>query len=298
MASWRSVPEAGSVLGIKLVAGIYRVFGRTMAAGLLWCVAWYFTLFARVQRTAALDYFKRIGMPQTLRQVHKLIWSFARVGLDRLLFLLGDIQGLTVQLHGHDELMRLVNEKQGALLLGAHLGSFEAMRTLAGRYKVPLLVLVDFANAKRVTAMLKALAGDTVNFRLLELNAEDPLALLQVKEAIDRGELVAMLGDRRTDREGRDVIAPFLGSPAKFPVGPYVLAHVLQCPVYFVAGLFEAPARYDVILAPLVNRIELPRKGRDEAIEREAARFAKLLEEYTRKAPLNWFNFFPFWMDS
>lgn len=296
--AWRSVPEAGSILGIKLVAGIYRLFGRTMAAGALWLVAWYFTLFGRVQRTAALDYFKRVGLPQTLSQAHQLIWNFARVGLDRLLFLLGDIQGLTVQLHGHDELMRLVREKQGALLLGAHLGSFEAMRTLAGRYNVPLLVLVDFANAKRVTAMLQALAGGAVNFRLLQLNADDPLALLQVKEAVERGELVAMLGDRRTDREGRDVIAPFLGSPAKFPVGPYVLAHVLQCPVYFVAGLFEAPARYDVILAPLTERIELPRKGRNEAVEREAARFAKLLEDYTRRSPLNWFNFFPFWMDS
>ncbi|MGV3621863.1 MAG: hypothetical protein ACO1OB_13650 [Archangium sp.] len=298
MASWRSVPEAGSVLGIRLVAGIYRLFGRTMAAGLLWCVAWYFTLFARVQRTAALDYFKRIGLPQTLGQVHKLIWSFARVGLDRLLFLLGDIQGLTVQLHGHDELMRLVREKQGALLLGAHLGSFEAMRTLASRYEVPLLVLVDFANAKRVTAMLQALAGEKANFRMLQLNSEDPLAMLEVKDAIDRGELVALLGDRRTDREGRDVAVPFFGSPAKFPVGPYVLAHSLQCPVYFVAGLFHAPARYDVIITPMTPRIELPRRGRQEAIEQEAARFAKVLEEYTRKAPLNWFNFFPFWMDS
>lgn len=269
-----------------------------MAAGLLWCVAWYFTWFGRVQRAAALDYFKRIGLPQTLRQVHALVWNFARVGLDRLLFLLGDIRGLTIQLHGHDELMRLTKEKRGALLLGAHLGSFEAMRTLAGRYQVPLLVLVDFANAKRVTAMLQALAGETLNFRLLELNQEDPLGLLKVKEAIDRGEIVAMLGDRRTDREGRDVIAPFLGGRAKFPVGPYVLAHVLQCPVYFVAGLFEAPSRYDIILAPLTERIELPRRGRNEAVEREAARFAKVLEDYTRRSPLNWFNFFPFWMDS
>ncbi len=295
--AWRSVPEAGTVLGIRLVAGTYRLFGRTLAGALLWCIAWYFVFFGGVQRRSALDYFRRIGRPTTLREVHKLVWRFARVGLDRLLFLLGDIKSLTIELHGHDDLMKVTQAKRGALLLGSHLGSFEAMRTLANRHDVPLLVLADFANAQKVNSLLQTLSGN-VRFRLLELDANDPLGLLKVKEAIDRGELVAMLGDRRTDREGRDVTVPFLGGLAKFPVGPYVLAHVLQCPVYFVAGLYEAPSRYDIYCVPMSERVELPRKGRNEALEGEAARYAKMLEDFTRRAPLNWFNFYSFWVDS
>lgn len=295
--AWRSVPEAGTILGIRIVAGTYRLFGRTLAGALLWCIAWYFTLFGKTQRKAALDYFKRIGLAPTLKNVHALIWRFARVGLDRLLFLLGDIKGLTFEHFGHDDLVAAVNAKKGALLVGSHLGSFEAMRTLAEKYQVPLLVLADFANAQKVNSILQQLAGN-VRFRLLELKQDDPLSMLQVKEAIDRGELVAMLGDRRTDREGRDVIVDFLGGKAKLPTGPYVLAHILQCPVYFVAGIYDAPSKYELHCVPLSPRIELPRKGRNEAVEAEAQRYADKLEAFTRRAPLNWFNFFPFWLDS
>ncbi len=193
--------------------------------------------------------------------------------------------------------MAAVRAKKGALLIGSHLGSFEAMRTLAQKYDVPLLVLADFANAQMVNAILQQLAGN-VRFRLLELKQDDPLSLLQVKEACERGELVAMLGDRRTDRPGRDVNVSFLGGTAKLPVGPYVLAHVLQCPVYFVAGIYDAPSRYELHCVTLSQRIELPRQGRDAALEKEAQRYAHTLEEFTRRAPLNWFNFFPFWTDS
>jgi len=295
--AWRSVPEAGTIFGIRAVAGTYRLFGRTMAGALLWCIAWYFTLFGKTQRRAARDYFKRAGIDPRLGNVHALIWRFARVGLDRLLFLLGDIKGLTFEHFGHDDLVAAVNAKKGALLIGSHLGSFEAMRTLAEKYDVPLLVIADFANAQKVNSILQQLAGN-VKFRLLELKQDDPLSMLQVKEAIDRGELVAMLGDRRTDREGRDVTVPFLGGQAKFPSGPYVLAHVLQCPVYFVAGIYDAPSKYELHCVPLSARIELPRKGRNEAVEREAVRYVQKLEEFTRRAPFNWFNFFPFWVDS
>ncbi len=295
--AWKSVPEAGTILGIRLVTGSYRLFGRRFAAGMLWLIAWHFTFFGGPRRTAAIDYFRRAGITPTSHNVHALIWRFACVALDRLLFLSGDIKGLTFEHFGHDDLMAAVESGKGALLVGSHLGSFEAMRTLAHRYDVPLLVLADFSNAQRINALLQQLSGK-VRFRLLELKADDPLNLLQVKEAVDRGELVAMLGDRRTDREDRDVTVPFLGGEAKFPIGPYVLAHVLQCPVYFVAGIYDHPTRYELHCVPLSPRIELPRRGRAEAVRDEAARYARTLEDFTRRAPFNWFNFFPFWVDS
>jgi predicted LPLAT superfamily acyltransferase len=293
--TWRSLPEAGTLWGIRAVAATYRVVGRRGAGALLWCVAWYFVFFGGVQRRAALDYFRRVGHPATLGEVHALIWRFARVALDRLLFLLGDIEELTVELHGHEELMRVAQSKRGALLLGSHLGSFEAMRSLARSYDVPLLVVADFSNARKVNSLLQELSGN-LRIRLLELNADEPLGLLEVKAAIERGELVAMLGDRRTDRVGRDVAVPFLGGIAQFPVGPYVIAHVLECPVYFVAALYETPSRYDLHFVPLAERIVLPRQGRKAALEHEAARYARMLEDFTVRSPLNWFNFYSFWV--
>jgi predicted LPLAT superfamily acyltransferase len=162
---------------------------------------------------------------------------------------------------------------------------------------VPLLVVADFTNARRINALLAQLAPD-LRLRLLELAPEAPLGLLAVQEAIGRGELVALLADRATQRPGRDVTATFLGAPAAFPIGPWVLAHALGCPVAFVTALATTPTRYDVYCVPMADVVKLPRATRREAAGEWAQRYAALLEDFTRRAPLNWFNFFPFWSDA
>jgi predicted LPLAT superfamily acyltransferase len=291
--NWRSVPEVGTMLGLRLVAGTLRLFGRRAAAVLLWFVCWYFLAFSRASRRASADLFAHLKQPP---QLHRHLWNFARVAADRLLFLTGETKGLQVHLHGHEHVMALAASKRGGLLLGAHLGSFEAMRSLAARYDVPLLVVADFRNARRINALLERFSPE-LRVRLLELDPEAPTGLLAAKDAIDRGELVAVLADRATHRDARDLTVPFLGSPARFPAGAHVLAALLGCPVFFVCALFEAPGTYDVYCVPLTERVELPRKDRAGALQREVERYAAVLEDFVRRSPLNWFNFFPFWVE-
>ena len=295
--NWRSVPEVGSVLGLRLVAATLRVFGRGVAGALLWLVCWYYLAFSGTVRRASREFFARVGALPSTRRLHRHLWAFARVATDRLLFLTGETEDLEVHLHGHEHIMALAASKRGGLLLGAHLGSFEAMRSLAARYDVPLLVVADFRNARRINALLEHFSPQ-LRVRLLELDPDAPTGLLAAKDAIDRGELVAVLADRATHREGRDVTVPFLGGTAAFPVGAHVLAAVLQCPVFFVCALFEGPRTYEVHCVPLSERVVLPRADRAGALAREVERYARVLEDFTRRSPLNWFNFYPFWVDS
>jgi predicted LPLAT superfamily acyltransferase len=292
--NWRAVPEVGTVLGLRIVVTALRVFGRRFTAFLLWFVSGYYVLASRTARQASSELFRRLEEPSSLRRQHAHLWSFARVAADRLLFLTGKLDGLELRLTGHEHMMALKESKRGAMLVGAHLGSFEAMRALAGKYEVPLWVIADFRNARRVNELLAHFAPD-LRVRLLDLNPDDPLGVLVVKDAIDRGELVAVLADRATNREGRDAEVPFLGGLATFPVGPWVLASVLQCPVFFVCALFEAPRTYDVHCVPLSERVALPRKDRRTALVAATTQYAHVLEGFVRRAPLNWFNFFPFW---
>jgi predicted LPLAT superfamily acyltransferase len=107
-----------------------------------------------------------------------------------------------------------------------------------------------------------------------------------------------VLADRATHRDARDVTVPFLGGTARLPVGAHVLAAVLQCPVFFVCALFEGPRTYEVHCVPLSERVELPRADRAGALQREVERYAEVLGDFARRSPMNWFNFFPFWVDS
>jgi predicted LPLAT superfamily acyltransferase len=91
------------------------------------------------------------------------------------------------------------------------------------------------------------------------------------------------------------VRAPFFGQDASFPAGPFLMASVLRCPVYLVFGIYRAPNHYDLHCERFAERVELPRKDRDEALRQWVRRYAERVEHYAREAPENWFNFFDFW---
>ena len=60
------------------------------------------------------------------------------------------------------------------------------------------------------------------------------------------------------------------------------------------AAVFPCDISEESEIAPLVARV-LDRDRRPEEIQRWMQRYADRLEYYTRLAPYNWFNFYPFW---
>jgi predicted LPLAT superfamily acyltransferase len=297
MAEWRHIPEAGTVLGIRFLVLLARTFGRRIAGWCLYVVALYYAIVRGVVRRASRDYLRRVGEPTTFGNIVRHVHAFARVSLDRLFFLTGRLEPFRFEHHNHDMLVDIGKTGRGVLLLGAHLGSFEVMRCRAKEFGVPINVVVDFSNAERINRVLHSLAPDS-RTRLISLVPDPLAAMLAIRAAIDRGELVAILGDRPpSSRTGgaRTVVAPFLGADAAFPAGPWLLAHSLRCPVYFVAGVYTPPNHYTLHFEPLADEVRLDRHDRAAALARYVRTYATMLETYARSAPLNWFNFFDFW---
>ena len=302
MADWRKIPEAGTVLGIRLLVLLARAFGRRVAGWLLYVVAFYYALIRGTARRASRDYLRRIGERATFGNVVRHIHTFAQVSLDRMFFLTGRWDSFEFEQRNHELLVAAAKSGRGVLLLGAHLGSFEVMRCRAKEVDIPINVVVNFSNAERINAVLRSLSPDAET-RLISLG-EDPLAaMLEIRAAIDRGELVAILGDRQPETKAkpgkagspRIVMSQFLGADAAFPAGPWLLAHTLRCPVYFVAGVYTRPNHYALHFERLADEVRLDRHDRSAALARYAQTYASMLESYARSAPLNWFNFFDFW---
>ncbi len=285
------------MLGIRLIVLCARIFGRRIAGWVLYIVAFYYTIFHATARRASKDFLRRVDQPTTFGNVVRHIHTFAQVALDRMFFLTGKFGPFTFEQKNHDQIVAVAKSGRGVLLLGAHLGSFEVMRARAKELNVPINVVVDFSNAERMNAVLASLAPD-METRLISLGTDPIAAMLAIRAAIERGELVAILGDRTPSaRTGsaRVVTTEFLGERAAFPAGPWLLAHSLRCPVYFVAGLYTRPNHYALHFEFLADEVRLPRHERQAALERYAATYASMLETYARQAPLNWFNFFDFW---
>lgn len=296
MAEWRKIPEAGTVLGIRTLVLLARMFGRRIAGWLLYLVALYYAIVRGIARRASRDYLRRVGRRATFADVVRHFHMFARVSLDRLFFLTGRWEPFCFEQKNHRLLVEAGQTGRGVLLLGAHLGSFEVMRCRAKEFGVPINVVVDFSNAERLNGVIRSLAPDSET-RLISLVPDPLTAMLAIRAAIDRGEFVAILGDRQPSKagNGRMIVSPFLGADAAFPAGPWLLAHTLRCPVYFVAGVYTPPNHYALHFELLADEVRLDRADRAAALARYVRSYASMLETHTRSAPLNWFNFFDFW---
>ena len=191
----------------------------------------------------------------------------------------------------------LVEQGRGAILLGAHFGSFEAMRAAARDSSLPINILAHNDNARMIAAFLDEVSGGQSKVRVIEIDPNSRTYILEVKDRIDAGELVAVLGDR-LGLNDRFTTVDFFAAPARFPTGPYIMASVLRCPVLMVFGTHVPPNRYELRCELLADRVELPRRDRDAALRGYVQQYAARLEHYARAAPDNWFNFFDFWYDS
>jgi predicted LPLAT superfamily acyltransferase len=288
---WRQVRELGTDWGLYLAARFALWAGRRRAHVVLRLLALHYFLFHAAIRRRSRVFLQAVGADAGTRAVYRHLLRFAECSLDRFFFLRGETADLDLGHHGHEHVMELARQKRGAILLGAHLGSFESLRCLGQTNALPLNIVADVRNAVRFQRALARLVP-SAKLQFIDAGGSAAQFALDVRSAVERGELVAILADRISGP--RTVVAPFLGRQAYFPAGPFLVAAVLGCPVYLAFGLYFAPRRYELYCEPLAQALVLPRKTRDEALADIVATYAARLEYYCRLAPDNWFNFFDF----
>jgi predicted LPLAT superfamily acyltransferase len=300
-AHWSRQQERGSDLGIRITIATYRLLGDTAARLLLRpIVAWFF-LTGRGARQASLQYLERLrsetgtSPPATWTNSYRHMLAFAESGLDKLAAWTGNIPHASVDFANRAEFEKLLASGRGAVLLGAHLGNLEMLRALAnlnGIVRVNAVVYTE--HAKRFVGALAA-ADERFQVNLLQISSLGPDTAIQLRDKIDSGEMLVIVGDRTPPAEnGRVVSANFLGQVALFPQGPFILAALLECPVFLFFCTKEQDG-YHIHFESFTDRVELPRGRRVEAIAVLAQRYADRLAALCRRAPFQWFNFFDFW---
>lgn len=293
-AAWLTQRERGSLRLMRATFWLATRLGRRPLRPLVAMIALYYRLFDRRAVRASKQWLQRVhGRPPSFFAVYRHIRTFAQVTLDRVFLLTGRTRGLVFANTGHEHLQRQAASGQGAVLLGAHLGSFEAMRAASVAEQLRIQIVGHFANARMINALLQQ-ADPSHTANVIHAGG-DPIALMsKVQGRIDAGDFVALLADR-TGLDRRTTRARFFGEEAAFPSGPFLLAALLRCPVYLVFGIHRPPNRYELSCEPFAERLELPRRDRQAALAATVQRYAERLEQRCREAPDNWFNFFDFW---
>lgn len=292
-AAWKNEKERGSATLIRLICWIALHMGRGVARLILFPIDAYFLLRLPAQRKASKDYLQRILKRKTnWIDTAKHIHYFASTILDRVFFLSNQFHRYDIKTHNQDIVMDRVNTGQGCILLGSHLGSFEVLRSLAIKQpQLNLKIIMDKIHNTRITRVLDQLNNNIMD-TVIELDGPD--SILQLKDTLDNGSLLGLLGDRVTT-DNKTVNCQFLGSEAELPANPYLLAHVLKVPVILIFGLYRGGNRYDIYFELFSETIELPRDNRMKEAAIWAQKYADRLSFYAHQAPFNWFNFYPFW---
>lgn len=296
---WAHIGERGMLIGMRFLYGIHRFFGRWPFRLLLWPVMLYYFLAHGTARRASLEYLHQIapalhGWKLFFKSFRHFI-AFGECVLDKALAWNGQLSFDTLRIEGLQALKASLAGGQGAVLLVSHFGNMEVSRALARLEPgIRLAVLVHTKHAQRFNQFLAAL-NPASQADLIQVTEVDAATAILLAERIARGELVVIAADRvPVSPAPRAVIAPFLGRPAPFPVGPFVLAGLLKCPV-FLLFCPKFPDGYRLIFEPFADVLSLPRATREAALQAAAARFAERLAYYCQQAPLQWFNFFAFW---
>jgi hypothetical protein len=297
--NWTAQRERSNLLALSLMRWIAIGAGRRISRWILHPITLYFFVVHGTARRASRAYLNQVlQRPARWSEIYRHVHHFAACVLDRVYFLQNRFEEFEVTSYGGDTMLAALGRGDGLFLLGAHLGSFEALRA-GGQTKGARIAMLMFEeNARFINAALAAVAP---NAQLHTIALGRPSAMLALRRWLDDGGVAGLLADRtlpgQSDRS-RVQRLNFLGRPACFSDGPFRLAAMLRRRVVFMAGLYQGGKRYDLHFIEVADFRAVGSEGSapvNQLVQEALARYVALLESLCRASPYNWFNFYDFW---
>jgi predicted LPLAT superfamily acyltransferase len=292
MSSWKGQTRGG-VLGYKIIVFSLKHFGLSPTYFFLYFIVTYFIFTSGKAFGSLFRYFHEIHKYSHFRSVlciYRNYYIFGQVLLDKIAMLAGFQSKFTFDFEGEEYLRQM---DKGGLLISAHIGNWEIAGQLLNRLGKNINILLLDAEHQHIKRYLSGvLTNRNVNFIVIK---EDYSHLVLIKAAFERGEIIAMHGDRFI--EGNKIMVfDFLGKPAPFPVGPVNIAARFGIPVSYVFAIKETKKHYHFYATPLrMVSFSHNLKKRNEFLREALAAFVEIFEKTVIKYPLHWFNYYDFW---
>jgi len=306
--SWKSKKEHGSARSIKLVVNLYRFFGPRLVRPLLFPITLFYFCIDANSRAASKEYLIRVNAHATklkkpapavnlfsvFRHFHAFAWSI----LDTVQAWNGEITATDIKWSGRELMHRQIEGGKGGVILSAHFGSIEVCRAtckyLPGLSVKSLMYLDNSQNYRRILAEFSTEADK--NIIILDKLAIEQLTALTT--LVENGEFLGMLADRPSVRSSdRILYHNFLGAQAAFPEGPFLMADLLKQDVFCVFAYRDRHQDFQIRWQKLTRLSTEDRKNRKDRLMHLLTQYVAFLEDICLEAPLQWFNFSPFWPD-
>lgn len=267
-----------------------RIFGIKSAYCFLSLIIPYFILFVPKASSAIWHYNKKIrklGVLQSLLGIYAHYYVFGQILIDKLAMRSGLFHKYKYVYEHYDRFMQIINGADGMIIIGAHVGNWEAGNSFWGKYGKKMNIVMLDAELEQIKNVLKKNNQRADNYKIINVGEDTLQALLDIKSALNKSEYVCFNGDRYVDVKSTKRFK-FLGKDALFPIGPFSIADKSNVPVVFYFAMREPEMTYRFIF------YEADRSD-PSSTDNLLKQYIEVLEEVVKSYPKQWFNFYKYW---
>ncbi len=278
----------GGALGITIFVKLTTICGPRAAYALLLLVIPYFVIFAPKASRASYKYHRQIlhrGRLASLGAVFFHFYTFGKILVDRIAVRHGLAHFYTFKRSGEAEVMQLIDQKRGAILLGAHVGAWEIGPMMSDTYASKINVAMVDAEYQGVKRAIESGVAN-LPYNIIPISTDGLDSIMHIKQAIDRGELVSFQGDRYLEGHGT-MDATLMDRPVRLPAGVFKIAARLHVPVVFYSSMRERGYTYSFSFTTIDNPQITPKQL--------TALYTAHLESLIKQYPEQWFNLYDYW---
>jgi len=287
----------GTRLGHDIFFVLIRIGGRRLAYfALYWVVGYYVLCRPSVRRRS--DYYLRQRFPESTwlkrwLDCYRQFLQFGKTLIDRSIVGILGPEKMKVTLHGRQELLKLVEQGSGFILLMSHVGCWQTALSALHFLKVPVNLLLEQEEGDFDRQYFEY-AGISRPFRII-----DPRGYLggtlEMLDVLKKGQVLSMMGDRILGSNKSYVNVNFLGKTAPFPYSAFKIASAAGVPIVV---FFSCKTGYDSYVLKVDRIIHIPENlGRSgEAYLPYLGQFIDELEAFVTDYPYQFFNFYNMWL--
>ena len=297
---WWKKQERGGAFFLRLSLFLAQILPEFALKLIVKIVVWFYYIFSKNERKNIAEFRRNLSEfagSQTLKgtSVFSHFEAFGGAICDKFRVWKGKIKDSELEIIDLGRIKsELIGAKKGQILLTAHLGNVEICKALGARVDgFRMVILVYDKNSREFNELLKHISQNDGSVRMMQVNELDVAAMLELKNIVESGEHIGIMGDRTPLGGDKAARVKFLGKEASFNYGPYLIAGILGVKI---SSLWcqKIGGKFRIELVPLASAVKL---GRDKAA---AAReylqiYVRELENRCKQTPAQWFNFFDFW---
>ncbi|MBP5519705.1 MAG: hypothetical protein J6X84_03895 [Treponema sp.] len=297
---------------LKFVLILFKIMPTFLIHALSIPVAFFFFIFSSHARRAARSYQKQLRkftggkIPSKISGYTQII-NFTLCVLEKMEGWLGKVRFDRINYQKDDvsEVIDLLRQGKGVLLITSHLGNMELLRSLqnyntelCGR-EVPVVIIMDMNVSEQFTKTMKEINPD-YSMNVVDASNVGPDSMIYISEQAEKGALIVVAGDRTSAQNRQKIIRKsFLGKEASFPYGVFLLTSLLKLPTFYMFGMRSRLSifspKYNVHIEKSLIDFNGPRSEREARISECCGEYAKKLEKFCLMYPYQWYNFFNFW---